>query len=568
VNPDPDTAQADHRRALDTLAAADQAPGPAPNVSMMRLIHGRAPDGYIALERKLPDGSWDLTRRCFLPVKDLNEMFPAVVEHYARDGYHGMAVFYGAAPWKNKDTGLPAISTKDKRLTWARCKENLRWLPACFTDLDCGRTLAEAEKKGRPELALSWRYVAYAAGEMMDLPPGDPRKLPQATIMARSGRGLYLLWLLCDDQDRRLPVRALPKTNVALMEACNKELNRRLMPLAADKGAYDASRVLRIDGSWHSGAKKRVTYLDQIPPDIPLGHIQRDATGRHYVYTLAEMAAALSIPTTATGLQAGTQALLDPGGKWKRTRGPTKKPGSKPGMAKYRLRLFAKRIDDLLALEHYRVRQTGHGYAKRNTKYPAGPGYPDGFVADVYGRFAVLTLYAECQRGNGADQAEALAAVRSMAANCYPPYPSDSSDTAPADIVRDVYAKPFIRWHLNKSLCPRLGISAELADELHLDTLIPPELKARRKAETPTRDEHTEARRKAILDLVTRDYPRQRNPRDMAKYLAQHDLPGARNPINGAAWSHEIIRQDYIALNLVRRRRGRPSTWTETEALL
>jgi len=535
------------RRGLDALAAADEAPGPAVNVSMMRLVHGRAPDGYIPLERKLPDGSWDRTHRCFVPVKDLNECFPAIIEHYVHDAYHGIAVYYGAAPWDNKVTGLPAIATKRKRPTWARCKENLRWLPACFTDLDCGRSPENAK---RPEEALSWRYVAAAAGDMM-----DRGELPQATIIARSGQGVYLLWLLCDAQDRRLPVRSLPKSNVALMEACNKELNRRTYHLAADKGAFDATRLCRIDGSWHSGAQRRVQYLEQIPPDLPLGYIQRDATGRHYVYTLAEMAAVLDIPTTTTGLTAGTRLLLEPGEKWKRKRGATKKPGSNPGMAKYNMRLHAKRIDDLLALEQYRVRQTGHGYAKRGTRYP------DGFVADVYGRCAVLTIYAECLRGSGADQATALAAVRDMATNCSPPYPSDQNDTDPAEIVRSVYEKGYIRNHSNATLCNRLGISADLAEELHLDTIIPPELKARRKAETPTRADYTTARRQAILDLVARDYPRRRSPRDMAKYLAQHDLPGARNPVNRKAWSHEIIRQDYVALNLARRRRGRPSPW-------
>jgi len=563
-----------HGRNLDTLAQADQAPGPAPKVSMMRLIHGRAPDGYIALERKLPDGSdWDRRHRCFLPVKDLNEMFPAVVEHFARDGYQGIAVYYGAAKWTDKETGLPAIALKERRLkdgrtisqhTMARCKENLRWLPACFTDLDCGRTPEEAERKGRPELALSWRYAAAAAGEMMD--NGD---LPQATIIARSGRGLYLFWLLCDAQDMRLPVRTLPKANVALMEACNKELNRRLLHLAADKGAFDATRLCRIEGSWHSGAQKRVQYLEQIPPDIPLGYIQRDATGRHYVYTLMEMATALSIPTAPAALTAGTQALLEHSRKWERKRGPTKNPGSKPEMAKYTQRLHAKRVDDLIALEQYRVRQTGKGYAQKGTRYPADTGYPAGFVAHLCGRCLVLTLYAEALRGAGEPEAEALAKVRVMAANCNPQWPDKPGESVEA-LVSGVYSKwtktgkPLIPNRTNETLCKWLGISAALAEELHLDTIIPDELKARRKAETPTRDQYTEARRAALLDLLARDGDKLLDlpARRLATYLAAHDIPGSRNPVNHKAWSHEKLRQDLDALNLARRRRrGRPSTW-------
>jgi len=578
-------------RNLDTLATADQAPGPAPNVSMMRLIFGRAPDGYIALERKLQDGSgWDRRHRCFLPVKDLNEMFDAVVEHYSRDAYQGIALYYGSAPWTDKDTGLPAMALKERHLkdgraipqhTWARCKENLRWLPACFTDLDCGRSPEEAARKGRPELAYSWRYVGYLVGELMDLPEGDPRKLPQATIIARSGRGLYLLWLLCDAENRRLPVRTLPKTNVALMEACNKKLNQRLLHLAADKGTFDATRLCRIDGSWHSGAEKRVTYLEQIPPDMPLGYIQRDETGRHYVYTLAEMAAALSIPTSPTALTDGTQALLEPSRKWERKRGPTKNPGSKPEMAKYTMRLHAKRVDDLLALEQYRVRQTGKGYAQKGTRYPADPahGWPDGFIAALCGRELVLTLYAEALRGSGAAEAETLAKVRTMAANCNPAWPDKPGESIEA-LVSRVYSKwtktgkPLILNRTNETLCKWLGITAALAEELHLDTIIPDELKARRKAETPTRDQYTEMRRAALLELVARDgdrilkmplRPSRSGGSSLPEYLAAHAIPGSRNPVNHKAWSHEQIRQDLDALNLTRRRRrGRPPAWPAT----
>ncbi len=544
-------------RRLDRLESASVADGPAMGSSMMELIHGRAPDGYIALERKGPDGLLDRAHRCFLPVQDLRELFPTVAEHFCRDSYHSMSLYYGAPPWQDKATGLPAMATKAKRPTWARCKENLRWLPACWVDLDCGRSAEAAAAKGRPEMAFTWRLVAYIVGEMM-----DARELPQATIMARSGRGLYLIWLLCDEEDRRLPVRALPSANVALMEACNRELIRRTNHLAADGIAFDATRVLRIDGSWHSGANARVQYLEQ-NPDIPRGHTQRDASGRHFAYTLAEMAAALSIPTSPAKLAGGTLALLDPSSKWKRK--PTKQPGSKPEMKRYQQRLHAMRIDDLLALEQYRKRQTGHGFAKRGTQYP------DGFEAAVYGRLAVLTIYAENLRGAGVAEAEAVAAVARMAENCGPPYPSDPTDSNPGAIIQSVYEKPFIRRHSNRTLCARLGITAELAEELQLSTLIPPELKAKRTAEAPSKADFTAARQAAIRELLARDGPRfgKLDPRRMARYLAAHDLPGARNPANGQPWSHESIRQDMDALNLARRKRpGRRSAIPSAEALL
>jgi hypothetical protein len=272
------------------------------------------------------------------------------------------------------------------------------------------------------------------------------------------------------------------------------------------------------------------------------------------------MAAALNIPTSPAALSDGTQALLEPSRKWERKRGPTKNPGSKPKMAVYRQRLHAKRVDDLLALEQHRVRQTGHGYAQKSTRYP------DGFCADVYGRCSVLTIYAENLRGSGADPAAALAAVRTMAANCNPPWPDKPGESV-EEIVRSVYGKPYTRNHSNETLCRRLGITAALAEELHLESIIPPDLKARRKAESPTRDQYTEMRRAAILELVARDGDRILDlpALRLANYLAAHAIPGSRNPVNHKAWSHTKIRQDLDALKLRRRtRRGRPPAWPAT----
>ena len=170
----------------------------------------------------------------------------------------------------------------------------------------------------------------------------------------------------------------------------------------------------------------------------------------------------------------------------------------------------------------------------------------------------MLTFYAECLRGANDTLDAALDRVREMAANCYPkPYPSDPNDTPVENIVSGVYSGAFIKKRGHDKLCKLLGISADLADELHLETLIPDELRARRKAETMTRDNYTQMRRDAMLDLVGKYGLRP--PVRMANILSAQDRSGARNPVNGKAWSHEIIRQDYIALNFTRRPIGLPT---------
>lgn len=511
------------------LIKLDQAEtqNPSLNLATMQLLFGRALDGNIALARK-EDGI--ITQRGFLPVKDLHEIFPTIQQHFLRDSYHGISIYFGTAQWRDPVTNLPATGRKANNPFSARCKENLRYLPACFSDLDCGRSDQDAKT---PEQKLSWRYAAAEAGELM-----DSGAIPQATIIARSGRGVYLFWLLCDEQNRQRPVKALP-SNIFMMETCNKELNRRLAHLAADSNTFDATRLCRIDGSLHTGAQRRVTYLEQIPPDTPAGYIQRDATGRHYIYSLPEMAGFLSIPNTSTLYAQRTEALLNPHLKWKR---PTKHKGENPLRKQGFYRLHAKRASDILTLEKYRG-----GFLKR------GLAYPDGSVSP--GRHFILTLYAEALRGQNMTPAETAAAIQSMAANCRPAYPSDPTDTALGKIVTGVYeTKRNPCWRHDK-LCALLGITPDLAAELQLQTLKPTALKElehrQRKAESQTaRREVSILRLLAERSLMNEEgkklfgkpkfikIPVSR----MTRLLAAR---GVINPVNQKPYSREIIRQDY-----------------------
>lgn len=81
----------------------------------------------------------------------------------------------------------------------------------------------------------------------------DDLNIPRPSLVVFSGRGLQAKWLLQD----ALPRAALPRWN-----ACQKVLVEALEPLGADGQARDASRVLRLVQSVHSGSGERVHVVD------------------------------------------------------------------------------------------------------------------------------------------------------------------------------------------------------------------------------------------------------------------------------------------------------------------
>ena len=208
----------------------------------------------------------------------------------------------------------------------------------------------------------------------------------------------------------------------------------------------DAARVLRVPGSIHRTARQRVSYV-----------IQADEYGRGFVYTLPEMAAALDLPTLEGDLPEKTRSLAK-SAQYRKVKNPGSTPLRSHGMRK----LNALRAQDLLTLQTYRG-----GFLKRGMKYPDD--------STSRGRRFVLTLYLNFLRGAGEDQTAVLNALQSMAANCKPPYPSDppSDDPPLQNIMQAEYSTKSRRRWSNATLCPILGISADLAGELDLKTIRP-----------------------------------------------------------------------------------------------
>jgi hypothetical protein len=483
------------------------------DVESILAIH-RDPGGYIGFVRK-PDPaaaprldkhgkpySWE--NLFSIRADDLRSMFPALASWLTEDSYFTVNAYHRAAPYKNTATGLPDVWRKEKHLST---------LTACYADIDSGRP--ESDEPGG---ALDWRQAQHEAEAL-----ADAGIIPQPSIMARSGRGVYLFWLLRDTKDPdRLP-HAWPE-KVELYKACNRALNERLRvhQLPADQAAIDAARVLRVPGSIHRKAIRRVRYV-----------IQLDDQGKGFSYTLPELAQALDLQALDGDLPDKTRSLARPAQYRK-----VKKPGSAPLRSHGRIVVNALRAQDLLTLQTWRG-----GFLKRGMKYADGSTSP--------GRRFILTLYANFLRGSGLDPAAALDALRSMAANMRPPYPDPVPDANPTiEALLDAeYSTPTRRRWKNETLCKLLSVSADLARELDLKTIRPHDVTHEADLARPHQGEVIQARREFVRQYVeTHGVP---TARKLARVIQAAGHPGA---------NHETANQDLNALGfvVVRSRGGRP----------
>lgn len=432
---------------------------PALDLDSILAIH-RDGRGYICFGRK-PDptnppldkfGNPKVWENLFsIQVNELRTMFPAFVDWLAFDSYFSISQFYRAAPYKNPTTGLPDVWRKEKHLAK---------LAACYADLDCGRP-----ESIEPGATLTWRQAQHEAERL-----ADNGIIPQPSIMARSGRGVYLIWLLRDEKDLRQLPHAWPE-KVTLYKAINRALNEKLRShlLPADSHAIDAARVLRVPGSIHRGVSRRVTYV-----------IQLDEHGKGFVYTLPQLAATLDLPAPGGELPAATRALAQP----PQYRRKVKDPGSAPRRSVGTRKLNALRAADLLTIQTWRG-----GFLKRGMKYTDGHSSP--------GRRLMLSIYADFLKGSGAPYGEAFSALRSMALNMTPAYPSDSPDQDPPvqNLLAAVYLSDTRRFWRNSKLCALLGITAEVARQLDLKTIRPRVVAQEADQARPLQADIVEARR-------------------------------------------------------------------------
>ena len=170
----------------------------------------------------------------------------------------------------NRRTGLPYAHHRT---------DTLRWLNVCFVDLDC--------------YALG-RSVEDALVVIEDLQ--NAGTIPPVTMFGRSGRGLWLFWLLIDVKNPSKGVRVIHRVvhgpltpqraspaAMALYARVQQALGERLINLGADTSGRDAARFAPVPGTWKTAIAQRVHYRMQ------------DLGGYAHAYTLPALAAALGL---------------------------------------------------------------------------------------------------------------------------------------------------------------------------------------------------------------------------------------------------------------------------------
>lgn len=413
--------------------AADASSGP--QVHPILAIH-RAEDGFIGFVRKPTAPVLDRHGKLVqfenlfsMRVGELDWCFPTMRDWLWDDSYFTVNSMFRGAPYQHsaasKATGLPDVMRKET---------DLRYLTACYVDLDVGR-----DDSDRPEQRLSWRDATAAVGKLM-----DEGVLPQASIFARSGRGVYCFWLLRDPKNPVLPHPGW-RNQLPIYKEVNKAIGARLAHLAADRGAHDAARVLRVPGTMHSKSGSSANY-----------QIQLDANGQSFTYTLRELSEFFGLRVVQPSLPDAVREMAEdelPGGTHRRL---TMNPGVYPGRAAGRIALHAKRAQDLEILEQH------FGGWKKGT------------------RSKRLRLYGGFLRGSEVTKEQVFAALQTMALNCQPPYPSEGNDSSIEALVSAVFSDRPKSYHA-ATLVKMLAVTVEMANELGLATIVPAEVKERRK---------------------------------------------------------------------------------------
>lgn len=146
-----------------------------------------------------------------------------------------------------------------------RSLDNIIRLSAAFIDIDCGRSARDCSAEDASKGILEMVSIGL---------------LPQPSMLQFSGRGLWAFWLLRDGQEPGFS----PFAN-----AYNRELWRAIQNraadvivsqfpiLAIDRGALDAARMTRLNGSINSSCGRRVRYeLLSGTADEPLRYTLED----------------------------------------------------------------------------------------------------------------------------------------------------------------------------------------------------------------------------------------------------------------------------------------------------
>lgn len=200
-----------------------------PDSHLIRLIHRDHPDSVV-IACQTREGWIQPASLC---ASDLKRRFSLISANLDEDAFFSIHGFFGAAKSK-------CLWSSDLH-QGLRTRDRLQWLTACFADLDLHREGLD---------------VNGAIARVHELESNG--SLPRVSIFVRSGRGIWLLWLI-RARDLRGPLRARDR-QISIFHQIQIEILRRLHELCPDDSARDGSRVMRIPGSKNSKSGTRVSY--------------------------------------------------------------------------------------------------------------------------------------------------------------------------------------------------------------------------------------------------------------------------------------------------------------------
>lgn len=401
------------------------------DIDTIELIHGieRHQDGYVSFCRKINKEHQDLAG---IKVSELRQYLPEILPWILKDSYFSVNASYRSAPWINRVTGLPSPWRKEIRL---------RYLNACYCDIDCYKA------------GLDWSNAVQII-----LQAQDKNIIPPSSIIARSGRGIYLLWLLTSER-LGAQQRAFPQ-EIVLYKQINKFIIRRLAEYESKLNPdhiHDAARILRVPGSIHTKANQQVNYL-----------IQVTGGGRMPVYTLKDLAKTFNIPM----IPLPTESNIT----WKRQ---IKNRGSVPAKRQGKIATGNYRMSDLLTIAQHR-----EGFKKGK-------------------RWKSISYFCYFAKASGYTLKDIEKQAYEIAKKCKPAYPSEKNDTPVSDIVKNIWIKYTPRFN-NDTLADFFKITPELAEELNLHSIIPSQTAVKRKNEPSQQAKNRQERKKVLKDILNK----------------------------------------------------------------
>lgn len=414
---------------------------PAPDLSLVRLIH-RADDGFASFHRSQRG---EFTNLFSIPNTYITLLPKHVPPHLRREAFFSVNSFY-----RGGYTDSPVFAAFDS--AYREC-DGLKWLNACFADLDCYRLNLDPHDVVREVLRMEQDGL-----------------LPPVSIVAMSGRGVWVYWLLRDPADPSLPQRAWPEA-IDQYRAVQDAIARLLGRFGAE--ANDPARVTRVPGSVHAGTGRRVKYLVRATGEggAPPTHALRDLTAIFQ----------------ATPARPGRRAR----GKRPAKPNPKKRAGL-IAMLDIRLRRFKA------------LRATRGGFRKGTREWAA-------------------FIYAGILALKGYEGDRLRDAVYALGDDCIPPLPHSECDKAVASARKHNYPMK------NQTISDRLGVTPEESREIggwppasRYGGELPDEPAAKR-------DEKTVARRKLIRHLT--DAAGRQTIRRMVERLSERGHRASRGTV-------------------------------------